>query len=247
MKKIILTLSLLALTLSAGAWNKFSYPALTALASKHLTPEAVSGTKATLGGGLASIAIAKEQLCLLYLNEEYVPMGDGGNDALAVANASIERLKKDKNDKEALLSLAKAVVDMHAVANVRVKGNSFSEGKFTVRRWNNRNGKMARYKDSTWKFLWDSYYAYRHAIFTAEQYAEDIDLYHIARLDEFKKGTPEEWAKDMAAEVRVIYSRELSDNLILRQEDVNHLEFTHDRLLAKAAYRLAIILNEIYK
>ena len=247
MKKIILTLSLLAVVFSAGAWNKLSYPALSALAAKHLTPEAARATKAVLGGSLAEVDLADGSLALLYLNEEYVPTVEGENDALAVAKSSIEQLKKDKNDKEALLSLAKAVVDMHGVVNVRIKGFSLSDGEFTVRRWNNRNGKMARYKDCTWKFLWNSYYAYKHDIFTAELYAEDIDIYHSAQLDEFKKGTPDDWAADMAAEIRVIYSRNLTDNYIMRQEEQNLLEFTHDRLLAKAAYRLAAILNEIYK
>lgn len=247
MKKIILTLSLLAVVFSAGAWNKLSYPALALLASKYLTPEAASATKSVLGGGMAEVNLAAGTHTLLHLSEEYVPVGEGEKDALAVAKASVEQLKKDKNDKEALLSLAKAVVDMHGVVNVRIKGLGLSDGEFTVRRWNNRNGKMARYKDCTWKFLWNSYYAYKHEIFTAELYAEDIDIYYGGNSTAFMKGTPDEWAADMAAEIRVIYSRNLTDNYIMRQEEQNLLEYTHDRLLAKAAYRLAAIVNEIYK
>ena len=247
MKKIILTLLFAAGVLSAGAWNKISYPALTALTAKHLTAEAASAMKSVLGGDLAAYKIAAQPLCLLYLNEEYVPMAKGEHDALATAKMALERLKSDKNDAEALSLLARAVVDMHGVANVRIEGNSLSDGAFTVRRWNNRNGKMARYKDCTWKFLWNSYYAYKREIFTSELYAEDIDIFHRSRLDEFKKGSIDDWAADMAAEIKVIYSRNLTDNHVLRQEDVNHLEYTHDRLFAKAAYRLAALLNEIYR
>ncbi|MBR5808076.1 MAG: hypothetical protein IKY24_05585 [Alistipes sp.] len=247
MKKSILTLSLLLFTLSAGAWNKLSLPAITALTAQHLTPEAALATKAALGTDFAECNITDRPKYLFHLDEEYSPVCEGQNDALLVIGEAVERLNKNKGDKEAILSLARAVADMHSVANVRIKGNDMSYNDFTVRRWNNRNGKMARYKDCGWRFLWNSYYAYKHAILTAELYAEDINLYHINRLDDFQKGTPAEWAKDMAAESRVIYSRELKDNYVLSQEDVNYWAFTHDRLLAKASYRLAAILNQIFK
>ena len=247
MKKSILTLSLLLLTLSAGAWNKLSIPAITALAAQHLTPEATRATKAALGGNFAECNITSRSKYLLYLNEEYIPVSEGSNNALAAIEESVALLGNDKSNKEAILNLARAVADMHSVANVRIEGNEMSHKEFTVRRWNNRSGKLARYKDCGWRFLWNSYYAYKHAILTAELYAEDINLYHIERLNDFQKGTPAEWAKDMAAESRVIYSRELTDNYILSQEDVNYWAFTHDRLLAKAAYRLATILNQIFK
>ena len=247
MKKIILTLSFLVVALSAGAWNKLSYPVIAFLASKHLTPEAASATKSVLGADFAETKIAGNPLYLLYLSSEYAPMDEGEKSVLVLIDSSLEQLKKDKNDKEALLSLTKAVADMHGVVNVRIQGLGLSDGEFTVRRWNNRSGKMARYKDCTWKFLWNSYYAYKHEIFTAEQYAEDIDIYYGGSSAAFMKGTPDEWAADMAAEIRVIYSRNLTDNYIMRQEEQNLLEYTHDRLLAKAAYRLAAILNEIYK
>ena len=247
MKKSILTLSLLLLALSAGAWNKLSLPAITTLTAQYLTPEAARATKAALGSNFAECDITNRGKYLLNLDEEYAPIGGGNKDALAAINEAIERLKSNKNDSEAIVCLARAVADMHSIANIRIKGNEMSEREFTVRRWNNRKGKMARYKDCGWKWLWNSYYPYKHAILTTELYAEDINLYHIHRLNDFQKGTPAEWAKDMAAEGRVIYSRNLTDNYILTQEDVNHFAFTHDRLLAKASYRLAALLNEIYK
>ena len=247
MKKSILTLSLILFTLSAGAWNKLSLPAITALAAKHLTSEATVATKAALGTDFAVCNITDRSKYLFHLSNEYAPISKEANDALMTIDNSIEQLSKDRNNKEAILSLARAIADMHSVANVRIEGNEMSHKEFTVRRWNNRNGKMARYKDCGWRFLWNSYYAYKQAILTADLYAEDIDLYHIDRLGDFQKGTPAEWAKDMAAESRVIYSRELTDNYVLTQEDVNYWAFTHDRLLAKASYRLAAILNQIFK
>lgn len=247
MKKSILTLSLLLLALSAGAWNKLTLPAITALTAQHLTPKAAKATKAALGSNFAECDITNRKKYFFNLDEEYAPISIGSNDAITVINESIERLKSNKNDDEAILALARAVADMHSVANIRIKGNEMSEREFTVRRWNNRKGSMARYKDCGWKWLWNNYYAYKYAILTAELYAEDINLYHIHRINDFQKGSLAEWAKDMAAESRSIYSRDLTDNYILTQEDVNYFTFTHDRLLAKASYRLAALLNEIYK
>lgn len=247
MKKSIITLSLLLLALSAGAWNKLSFPAITFLASKHLTPEATRSIKATLGGDLAKCDITNREKYLFHLDKEYLPTNNSESNALVGVEEAIAKLSKDKSDKESLICLARAIADMHSVANVRIEGNEMTHRDFTVRRWNNRNGKLARYKDCKWRWLWNSYYAYKHAILTTELYAEDIDLYHIHRLGDFQKGTPTEWAKDMAAESRVIYSRELTDNYVLSQEDVNYLAFTHDRLLAKASYRLAVVLNQLYK
>lgn len=247
MKKSILTLSLLLLAFTAGAWNKLSLPAIVTLASKHLTSEAARATKSALGNDLASSDLTAQKQYLFHLNAEYTPTGRDKNDVLVVIEESVERLNKDNKDKEAILCIARAIADMHSIANVRIEGNEMSYKEFTVRRWNNRNGKLARYKDCGWRFLWNSYYAYKHAILTAELYAEDIDLYHIERLNDFQNGDVAAWAKDMAAESRVIYSRELTDNYILTQEDVNYWTFTHDRLLAKASYRLAAILNQIFK
>ncbi len=246
MKKSIITLSLLLLTLSAGAWNKLSFPAITHLAAKHLSPEAAQAVKGTLGSDLAECDITNRTQYLFHLNGEYIPTNNESNAIIAIEEA-ITKLSKDKSDKEALLSLARAIADMHSVANVRIEGNEITQKDFTVRRWNNRKGKLARYKDCKWRWLWNHYYAYKQAMLTTELYAYDIDLYHNHRLGDSQKGTPAEWAQDMAAEYRVIYSRELTDNHILTQEDVNYWAFTHDRLLAKAGYRLAAILNKLFK
>ena len=57
MKKIILTLLFVAGVLSAGAWNKISYPALISLTAKHLTAETAGAMKSVLGGDLAASKI----------------------------------------------------------------------------------------------------------------------------------------------------------------------------------------------
>ena len=48
-------------------------------------------------------------------------------------------------------------------------------------------------------------------------------------------------------EYRAIYAENLADNHILTQERVNEYEYIHDRLMAKAAYRLGVVLNEVLR
>lgn len=242
MKRIILTLSLLVVTLSAGAWNKLTYATIAALASKHLSAEASRAAKQAL-----SEDIAEKTLFTFGVDGDYAPLRSDKNDALVVAEECVARLQANPKDSEAITLLAKAIADLHCVANIRIEGNEFSNRDFNISRWNNRNGRMARYKKSGWRFLWNSYYSYRHRIMTPELYAEDTDLYSGARREEYMQGSLNDWAADVAKECRAVYSRNLTDNHIFRQEEVNEFEFIHDRLMAKAAYRLAALLNEALK
>ena len=246
MKRIILTLSLLVITLSAGAWNNLTFATIATLASKHLSTEAARATKQVLGDDLAVQNITEQPLLLLNLDENYAPLGSE-NDALVVAKECVARLEKNKKDGEAILLLGKAIADMHNIANVRIQGHEFSNKDFTISRWNNREGKMARYKKCSWHFLWNSYYSSRNRILTPELYAEDTDLYCGSRHSDYVQGDLDAWASDMGKESRAVYSRQLVDEQVFRQEEINEFDFIHTRLMAKAAYRLAAVLNEIYK
>lgn len=247
MKRIILTLPLLLLVLSAGAWNKLTYGTIMALAANHLTPEAAQATKAVLGDNFANCTISDKANYLLTLGGDYTPLGSGEEDALVVAKKCVERIKQNPKDSEVLLLLAKSIADIHSVANVRIEGNAMSYKDFAVRRWNNREGRMARYTPTSWYFLWNIYYASRHRIFTPDLYAEDMEICHGKSLDKFSVGGLDEWAADMGEECRSVYAKEFTDNQIFRQEQVNIFEFIHDRLMVKAGYRLASILNNLYK
>ena len=247
MKRLILTFALLVSALSAGAWNKVSYPTIMTLASKQLTPEVTSTLKKTLGVDFATAAIADKELCLFSLDENFAPLRSDDKDALVVVERCVERLRSNKNDSEAILALAKAVADLHCVSNVRIKGNDFSHNNYIVRRWNNREGRAARYTKAKWQWLWNSYFPARHHLFTPEMYAYDIDLFHSRYRAKFVEGSLAEWTNDVVKEYRAIYSEKLAENHILTQECVNEYEFIHDRLMAKAGYRLAVLLNDILR
>lgn len=247
MKRFILTLSMLVLTLSAGAWNKLSYASIVLLASQQLTPEAKSLVQTVLGGELAAAIISDQAALTFSVDENLAPLRDGEADALVVAEKCVERLRNNKNDGEAILSLAKAVADLHSVPSFRIKDNDFSHNNYTVRRWNNRDGRMARYTNVKWRSMWNSYFPARHWLFTTEMYAYDIDLFHARFRASFVEGSLSTWVEDILKEYRAIYAENLADNHILTQERVNEYEYIHDRLLAKAGYRLAALLNEILK
>ena len=247
MKRIILTLSLLVLAMSAGAWNKTTYATILTLASQRLSPEVKSAVQKSLGGELATAIISDKEALTFSVDENLAPLRNQEGDAFVVAEKSIERLRGNKNDGEAILSLAKAIADLHSVPSLRIKDNIFSNENYIVRRWNNREGRLARYTKVKWRAMWNSYFPGRHYLFTPEMYAYDIDLYHSRYAAKFVEGELSAWVEDVVKEYRAIYAENLADNHILTQERVNEYEYIHDRLMAKAGYRLATLLNQILK
>ena len=247
MRRLIFTLLLLVSALSAGAWNRSSYAAIMALASQSLSPEVGAAVKSTLGGDLAAATISDRALNTFSVDENYTPLRKGERDALLVAEQCVERLRHNKKDREAILLLAKAVADMHSVTNLRIEGDDFTNNNHTVRRWNNRKGESARYTDVKWRTLWNSYFPGRHILFTAEMYAYDIDLYYSRYRTKYTEGGVADWVVDVVKELRGIYADNLCDRSILAKERVNEYELIHDRLMAKAAYRIATILNDILR
>ena len=238
---------MLVLTVSAGAWNKTTYATIMTLASKRLSPEVKSAVQKSLGGEFATAIISDKEAMTFSVDETFVPLRNNENDALVVVERSISRLRGDKNDTEALLSLAKAIADLHSVPSLRIKDNIFSNENYIVRRWNNREGRLARYTKVKWRAMWNSYFPGRHYLFTPEMYAYDIDLYHSRYDAKFVEGELSAWVEDVVKEYRAIYAENLADNHILTQERVNEYEYIHDRLMAKAGYRLAALLNQILK
>ena len=238
---------MLVLTVSAGAWNKTTYATIMTIASQRLSPEVKSAVQKSLGGEFATAIISDKEAMTFSVDETFVPLRNHENDALVVVERSISRLRGDKNDTEALLSLAKAIADLHSVPSLRIKDNDFSNENYIVRRWNNREGRLARYTKVKWRAMWNSYFPGRHYLFTPEMYAYDIDLYHSRYGANFVEGELSAWVEDVVKEYRAIYAENLAENHILTQERVNEYEYIHDRLMAKAGYRLAALLNQILK
>lgn len=247
MKRVILTLSLLVLTLSAGAWNKISYATIMTLASQQLSNEAKSNVQKAIGGELSAATISDMEVLTFSVDENYAPLRANEDDALVAVEKSIERLRNNKKDGEAILSLAKAIADLHSVPSLRIKGNDFSHQNYIVRRWNNREGRLARYTKVKWRAMWNSYFPGRHYLFTPEMYAYDTDLFHSRFRASFVEGGLSAWVEDVVKEYRALYAENLAENHILTQERVNEYEYIHDRLMAKAAYRLGRVLNEILR
>ena len=247
MKRLLFTLSLLAMTLSAEAWNKSSYAAIMALASQQLSVEAKGAVKSAVGSDLATISISDKAPNTYSVDENFVPLRSSDTDALVVAEQCVERLRKNRADGEAVVLLAKALADLHSVSNIRINNNDFSNNNYMVRRWNNRTGKLARYRDLKWRSLWDDVYPGRHSLFPPELYAYDIDLYHGRYRTSFVEGGLSEWAADVAKECRAVYAENMAEMHVLTLERVNEYEFIHDRLMAKAGYRLATLLNKILR
>lgn len=96
MKRTILTLSLLVLAMSAGAWNKTTYATILTLASQRLSPEVKSAVQKSLGGELATAIISDKEALTFSVDENLAPLRNQEGDALVVAEKSIERLRGNR-------------------------------------------------------------------------------------------------------------------------------------------------------
>ncbi|MBR0339029.1 MAG: hypothetical protein IIX40_02420, partial [Alistipes sp.] len=86
----------------------------------------------------------------------------------------------------------------------------------------------------------------RHYGYTADMYAEDLAICHGADKEAFSKGSIRDWAADIGAEL----SKQLAEakpGMVVDKLKMLEYETTNDRIMAKAGFRLAALLNDIFK
>ena len=75
-------------------------------------------------------------------------------------------------------------------------------------------------------------------------FAEEIRICHGADKEAFSKGTIRDWAADMGRECAAQLEW-ASPDMTLYSLDRTNLGVVTDRLMAKAAFRMAALLNEV--
>lgn len=150
---------------------------------------------------------------------------------------------------EALRSIFYNMILLHNISRVRIEGNEKSEG-FTLY---THSGEMAeldpKYNKSrkkSWAQLWGRDATIGYYGFTPQMFAEELRISHGADKEAFSAGSIRDWAADMGKEcsVQLEWAKpEMKLYNIQRTE----LAPVHNRLMAKAGFRLAALLNEVLK
>ena len=263
MKKILLVVVLALVTLGAKAWTVQQDEGVVLLATKYLSPKAKMVVEEHLGTTYADdvaylVKLEKRKqspysknVHFLHLDANLQPMVVEGDDALksikqalAVVSASESHSKSDVT--AALRTIINLMCDMHCISKIRIDGVAHSWHDFDVKRQVSASGsKEKEVSQSKWSSFWNLY-AGLHRGFYGELWAEDMDVCFGAKSGEFMQGTLSEWVSANGEIASKLYSKITPENTMLRIEFLE-LEDLHYEMMARAAYRIAALLNENLK
>lgn len=126
------------------------------------------------------------------------------------------------------------VGDMHCPAHIRYPGNT-TIGYYKV----NYFGKEMRYHT-----IWDSEIIQRPHPWSFSDLAWMLDRYTAAEQAEITTGTVNDWGRDSAAASLCIYDVQAGD--IVGHEFIKKYKPLAESQIAKAGYRLAAVLNDVF-
>ena len=265
MKKIIAILFVATMVVNkAYGFKAFGHSTIAAIAENHLTEKAKGDVRAILEADITKHAMwlyslrNKPQLAHIQewqyatLNAEGKSVTTYDNDAVVALERAVDVLRNRKNESDSLVkaslrTVIQLVGDIHNISNIRIEGNEATKGfdftLYAVTKGSSAGEKMTKRK-SSWRALWHNY-TNRHDVFSPQYYAADIELSYANKKAEYEKGTPRFWAENVGEDV-VRCLEVISPNVLVKTEIEHRYENINDKCMAKAGYRLAALLNEIF-
>lgn len=265
MKKIIAILFVATMVVNkAYGFKAFGHSTIAAIAENHLTEKAKGDVRAILEADITKHAMwlysLRNKPQLAHIQEwQYATLNADGksvttyeNDAVVALERAVDVLRNRKNESDSLVqaslrTVIQLVGDIHNISNIRIEGNEATKGfdftLYAVTKGSSAGEKMTKRKGS-WRALWHNY-TNRHDVFSPQYYAADIELYYANKKAEYEKGTPRFWAENVGEDV-VRCLEVISPNVLVKTEIEHRYENINDKCMAKAGYRLAALLNEIF-
>ena len=266
MKKLsLLVLSLVAImgVQSAKAWGGFGHSAITYVAEQHLTPEAKAKCRYYLKHTIVYYASWMDYWRSVpeyrSVNSQHTisAMPDGRTldwsgkpkgKAMGYLKNAIEELGNgnyknlpDSVVRQNIIYLIHSVADMHCPVHVQFPKTTFPHYRYTVK----RKGKSVNMHG-----FWDASPAYKRRGWTYEMYADEVDKISPKQAKKIiKKGDYDYWGRDILKNTHRIYNITTADKEItkLTSEESAAVSALADEMAMKAAYRLAYVLNRIFK
>lgn len=260
MKSIFLTIALVAMVFSAQAWTREADQGTRLFAKQHLTASALKEYNRILrlGKEYPREKAAKaeqptdERLNRLSLGADLQSTTTFEGDVVVQLERAAEVLRNranhsDKEQIEALRSIYVNMIRLHNISLVRIDGNEKSKG-FTIYHhpgvMAEQDSKSNKSRKSSWARLWSRDVTVGYYGFTPAMFAEELRISHGADKEQFSAGTVRDWAADMGREATAQLEWATPDMKLYRIE-LAELSSVTNRLMAKAGYRLAAILNEV--
>ena len=263
MKKIILAVLLVAATLSAKAWSTNYDKAVLLVASQNYTPETsalvtkyVNKDHTKASNHLAWHRRNGRHLETagwhsLHLDANLKPAAKDANDALVQIEKALEIVRNHEQHDKAKVSFAiqtvmNLIIDMHNLSNVFIEGipQSGTDFQLDISQCSVANRPIKWFKYS-WKKLWTMRYQTFHgnAVYSPQMWSEDIVCMYGDRKADFSAGTLQDWATDIGTYTKGVYDRLEKEEGRFIHATVQEHETLHMACLARAAYRIAVLLN----
>ena len=261
MKKIvILIVAFAAFTVnSALAWGGFAHSAITEIAERNLTDEAREGIHKYLNHSLPFYAIWMDQF---RYTDPYRPSGkwhsnwmneSGAVDMTNEKCAAYQTTRiwnKMKNyqklsDEEIRLNLLYLI---HLVADMHCPGHNVwpkkSHPQYYYHLTNNKGGKESFHK------VWDNdAILYGRKKWTASYYADKMATLSPKEIKKICKGTPYKWAVSSLSHAEATFELTPKGSNKQKYSKATREEMRRicDEEAVKAGYRLAYVMNQIFK
>ena len=262
MKKITLYIVMVALATQAMAFTTFGHQTIASLANKHLNEKTQTEVKAILGTDIVKECVWLNTLRtkpetaytkdwhIFTLDRRGKSTTTAENDGTVQLEKAIAILRNRANEdaavvKDALRTVVHLVADMHCISHVQIEGIEVSKG-FNFKLNNTLTGKGYKEWNSSWSALWQKSFTERNIILSPEYYAADVEIFLGAKKTEYEKGTPRFWVENVGKDV-VFGLGVFTPNASISVEDKERMEDIHNKCMAKAGYRLAALLNDIFK
>ena len=263
MKKIILAVLFLSATLSAMAWTANYDKAVYLVASQNFTPETKELVAKYVGSDITRASnhlswhrrngryLESEGWHSLHLDKNLQPAAKDDNDAIVQINKALEVVRNHEQHDKATVSFAihtvlNLMVDMHNLSNVFIEGipKSGTEFELEISQCAMANRPIRWFKHS-WKKLWTNRFQTFHGanVYSPQMWSEDIVCMWGHKKEEYMKGTLNDWATDIGTYTKGVYDRLEKEEGRMIHDTVQDHEPLHMSCLARAAYRIAVLLN----
>lgn len=263
--RYIAIVALAALSTEAKAWVQMGHETIAALAEQNLTEKAKKATTDLLGGPLKTDcmwlnSLLKEEATKHTITWHNLHLNTKGRSTTTAEGDAIVQIERCSNilrnpsqysreeQATALKTIVHLVADMHCIHHVRIKGNVLTKGfKFSMNtgQKSKRTGKE-KISPISWKGVWKGSLFNHHRGFTPELMAEEMEFCRADKKAEWMKGSLRDWGADMG-KITLKQLEGMSPDVVISRRAYNNLDIPQEDCIAKAGWRLAVLLNNIYK
>lgn len=263
MKRVlVVAIAFIMVAGSASAFAPFGHRTVVALADKYLTDKAKSEVQTILASDMIKhsnwLNLLRKKEGMEHTKDWHLFVLDANgkstttaeNDGVVQLEKAIEVLRNRANHSQesvnvALKTVIHLVGDIHCLSHIHIEGIEATKD-FEFKNWNEGEGKDSKMWNSKWYNVWERTYINRYTFFSPQYYANDIDIYAREKRAEYEKGTPRFWAENSGEDV-VRALKDFNTGEPVPTHVIQQYEYNHTKCMAKAAYRLAALLNDIFK